>query len=332
MTAKRMDWIDTAKGIGIFLVVWGHFYASDTLKIVIYGFHMPLFLFLSGYLYKQKDIGFLPFLRKKSKHLLVPFFLFQTVTFLVVNGLSLVGSHKLYESQIALLTHFFYLDGDVGFNTPLWFLVVLFFVEILFYLFMRLKKGKWLVIIVFFALALLFSEQEGMRIFLGFQILPLSWLFYYLGFKCKVWGVIAHKRWHTWYVLFAMSLIYFLIVFYLNNAQIVGFRSNNIGNLFIFTIGALLGIYTFCILCQKIGKSALWSIFGRHSMVIMGTHYFFLILFANAWKILTNETLTGNYPIWITLSMTIFAFSVYYAYFKGRNIIFNKHKKERFEK
>ncbi|MBC2021423.1 acyltransferase family protein [Listeria booriae] len=324
MVTKRMDWIDTAKGIGIFLVVWGHFYASDTLKIAIYGFHMPLFLFLSGYLYKQKDIRFLAFLRKKSKRLLVPFFLFQTVTFLVVNGLSFLASHKLYESPTALWKHFFYLDGDVGFNTPLWFLVVLFFVEILFYLFMQMRKGQLIVIILFCALAIMFSEQEGMRIFLGFQIVPLSWLFYYFGFKCKAWGLLVHKRWHNWYVLLVMSLIYVLIVFYLNNAQIVGFRSNNIGNLFIFMVGALLGIYTFCILCQKIGKSALWGNFGRHSMIIMGTHYFFLIFYANTWRLITHETIQQVYPVWTSLLLSVFAFCVYFICFRWLEV---RHRK-----
>ena len=57
----RWDWVDSAKGIGIILVVYGHVarglhnagiytdHASFTLiDSVIYSFHMPLFFFLSG--------------------------------------------------------------------------------------------------------------------------------------------------------------------------------------------------------------------------------------------------------------------------------------------
>lgn len=130
---NRIDWMDTAKGIGIFLVVWGHFYASDTLKIVIYGFHMPLFFFLSGYLYKERAMSFLAFVKKKSKQLLLPFLMFQAVTFLIVNGLTFVASKQLDASPIKLVSEFFFLNGDLGFNSPLWFLVVLFSVEILFF-------------------------------------------------------------------------------------------------------------------------------------------------------------------------------------------------------
>ena len=51
------DWVVIAKGIGIILVVIGHFhpdtsplYWSD-IRVIIYSFHMPLFFVLSGYLY-----------------------------------------------------------------------------------------------------------------------------------------------------------------------------------------------------------------------------------------------------------------------------------------
>jgi fucose 4-O-acetylase-like acetyltransferase len=60
MNIYRFQWVDTAKGTGIILVVYGHvirglhsaaivseqmFYFSDTL---VYSFHMPLFFVLAG--------------------------------------------------------------------------------------------------------------------------------------------------------------------------------------------------------------------------------------------------------------------------------------------
>jgi len=60
-TKQRVQWIDYAKGIGIFLVVFGHTLRGlvnssilDTSTIIvsidqwIYSFHMPLFFYLSG--------------------------------------------------------------------------------------------------------------------------------------------------------------------------------------------------------------------------------------------------------------------------------------------
>lgn len=64
--ANRSDWVNTAKGIGIVLVVYGHVarslmsagLASTTGSIalvdsVIYTFHMPLFFFLSGLFFEH---------------------------------------------------------------------------------------------------------------------------------------------------------------------------------------------------------------------------------------------------------------------------------------
>lgn len=45
---KRIDWIDVAKGVGIFLMVMGHTSMPDAVNRWIYSFHMPLFFLLSG--------------------------------------------------------------------------------------------------------------------------------------------------------------------------------------------------------------------------------------------------------------------------------------------
>ncbi len=47
---KRLMWLDAARGIGILLVLLGH--TSPSFGKFIYGFHMPLFFIISGFLYK----------------------------------------------------------------------------------------------------------------------------------------------------------------------------------------------------------------------------------------------------------------------------------------
>lgn len=56
---KRIEWIDIVKFIGIFLVILGHSISADNKQLevyrnFIYSFHMPLFIFISGYLYKKE--------------------------------------------------------------------------------------------------------------------------------------------------------------------------------------------------------------------------------------------------------------------------------------
>jgi fucose 4-O-acetylase-like acetyltransferase len=64
--------IDILKGLGIIAVVAAHVFTSLP-SILIYVFHMPLFFFISGFLFKQAREPVV-YCRKKVIHLLVPYF------------------------------------------------------------------------------------------------------------------------------------------------------------------------------------------------------------------------------------------------------------------
>jgi fucose 4-O-acetylase-like acetyltransferase len=74
-----IDWIVIAKGIGIILVVMGHFEPDDSpaywsqTRSIIYTFHMPLFFMLSGYLYVRGKHSYLELIKGKVRRLLYPF-------------------------------------------------------------------------------------------------------------------------------------------------------------------------------------------------------------------------------------------------------------------
>ena len=50
---NRKKYIDVLKGIGIFLVVFGHVTHILELREYIWNFHMPLFFFISGFLFNS---------------------------------------------------------------------------------------------------------------------------------------------------------------------------------------------------------------------------------------------------------------------------------------
>lgn len=81
--------VDRAKGLAILLVVFGHLMADgyprgnawyDTAKDIVYTFHMPFFMYLSGYVFslvgKQTVGDYGGFLRDRALRLLLPFLLF----------------------------------------------------------------------------------------------------------------------------------------------------------------------------------------------------------------------------------------------------------------
>ena len=51
---NRIEYIDIMKGIAIILVVIGHYIGVPFIKTFIWSFHMPLFVFLSGYFFKPE--------------------------------------------------------------------------------------------------------------------------------------------------------------------------------------------------------------------------------------------------------------------------------------
>jgi fucose 4-O-acetylase-like acetyltransferase len=72
--AVKIQWVDTWKGIGILAVVVGHIIDSAIAKYIFW-FHIPLFFFISGYLYKgESDYGL--FFKKKFCTLIVPYISF----------------------------------------------------------------------------------------------------------------------------------------------------------------------------------------------------------------------------------------------------------------
>lgn len=56
-------------------------------NVFLYSFHIPLFMFLSGLCFSDKNIKFSEFLKKKFKSLIVPYIFFAIVITLAVLSL-----------------------------------------------------------------------------------------------------------------------------------------------------------------------------------------------------------------------------------------------------
>lgn len=133
MEQQRYGFIDSAKGIGIILVVFAHVIAAHKVGMrieeVVTSFHMPLFFVLSGLFFSRKGT-FKQFLLNKANRLLVPFVFF--FAFYCVLAFGYYGHRgSLFENLPKILLGFYtewiYIGGAI------WFLVALWFVYLLFY-------------------------------------------------------------------------------------------------------------------------------------------------------------------------------------------------------
>jgi len=130
--ASRLTYIDIARGICIILVVVGHFIPAHSpqwflvMRDIIYCFHMPLFMFVSGFVYQQykKPTPYKAFITKKFKRLIIPYFL---ISIFIICTKLLVEKEMYVENPVDLHSFYqiFYLPS-AGFY--LWFVYVLFLI------------------------------------------------------------------------------------------------------------------------------------------------------------------------------------------------------------
>lgn len=159
MTINKHQWIDIVKGIGILSIVIGHI-TDGVLREVFFLFHVPLFFFLSGYLFKQ-PLNLSGFLIKKSKALLIPY-----VSFLVVfvSLLLVKGWFKTHEINVGLITDALWggqsLTGELS---VFWFITSLFLTQVVFALICSVTDRKKLFIIMMTSLLLAYISEEFMQ-------------------------------------------------------------------------------------------------------------------------------------------------------------------------
>ncbi len=170
----RLKWLDTARGIGILLVVLGHSVTTSirmdsnvalNLYNAIYLFHMPLLFFISGYAfsisydrYLEVDAG--DYLLKKVKKLLVPYISYSFLIYILVSVAHAFPSFSkkmiaagfeplsIKNRAIDLLT------GQNQYCQHLWYIYSLFLLSVLSFILVKVFKTKYKYAMLIIAIAL----------------------------------------------------------------------------------------------------------------------------------------------------------------------------------
>lgn len=123
--------------LAMLMIVAGH-QGYDILTVgglfPYYSFHVPLFMFISGYFYRDEEEGQpLSYLKKKAKRLLLPYLIWNVVYGLLAAALRAFGGFAMGEA-VSLKTLFVmpFLNGyQFILNYAAWFVPVLFIVEVM---------------------------------------------------------------------------------------------------------------------------------------------------------------------------------------------------------
>ncbi len=157
MSSQRLVSIDIARAICIILVVIGHYIPENSpnwyvaMRSVIYAFHMPLFMFVSGYVYwaTRKPVKYMDFVWTKFQRLMIPYF-FASVVIITIKLLTERGLHVQNHVSLSAFYEMFYLPV-AGFF--LWFVFALF---LMFLIIPFFKTRKHLSVLLLLSSALYF--------------------------------------------------------------------------------------------------------------------------------------------------------------------------------
>lgn len=298
-------------------MVWGHSGVTQNQDIVIHAFHMPVFFFLSGYLFNQQmDI------RRKIDSLLIPYFVFGTGLFAV---------WKIMGKIIALPVNYSisdYIQGIVGINTIIspyaciqWFLTCLFLTEILFFYFeSKCTNDVTLAfVLVFFSVVGFFwSAITDIRLFWGLDTAFTAVVFYGCGHllkksQRKLREFFSGKT-NTCLWRFSVILLTVIIAVWSTwKNGYVNMRTLQYGNYFLYYLSAF-SIIALIIYMSMIVSGIRWIrnrfiyrlilYFGENTLVILVINQVFNQLLN--WFIKPDlYTLTGGNESWIDFCCTV---------------------------
>ncbi|WP_270286738.1 acyltransferase family protein [Enterococcus casseliflavus] len=304
---KRIDWIDTARGIAMILVVWGHLYPPMTARMWIYSFHMPLFFFLSGYLYKKR--GTKESIVVRSKKLLVPYFLTAILSFPI--GIFLdryLGNSVTIGSKISEV---FFLNGTVGWNSPIWFLIVLYLVEVFFAMVDKIKP-IWIAIASLLVGYLLYITS--VTLVFGIQIALWMLPFYCLGMIVKKNNFLNKDIKNLKALALGITLMVVNGVIAISSGVVAEIYHNILGNYWMFYVNAIIGIFGIIFISMYLPNIKFIKEVSVNSLFILCSHYiiYYFFVFVNS---RFSENILLDYKLLPSVFMTCSAFVLYKIYF-----------------
>jgi len=151
---SHLSWVDTAKGLGIVLVVVGHTLrglidanlmtwtaSTHFIDDWIYAFHMPLFFFISGlFLVRSVRASFKTFASNKLRTIAYPYFVWSAITMAIKIPMGSLVNHPNSATELPQILY-----RPVG---EYWFLYVLFVLTLSIGLMIKLRLTPWIVLVV----------------------------------------------------------------------------------------------------------------------------------------------------------------------------------------
>lgn len=259
---NRIEYIDSAKGVLIILIILGHVFFKEKIMYFAYTFSLTSFFVITGILFFYSGKAEKPFVSSVKGFiytLAIPFFFFEAIGGVV---------KKIVKPETPLLS---LIDGSITGNYNVnanWYLQAAFFAEVLFLLIEKSTKNKYLKVAIYTVLYIIgcclpreeFCFRLTDRILICTALIAAGFYLYSFYMKLSPYRAGA---------CFIISCICTVLNRY------VSLFSIQVGNPVVFFAGTITGAY-FCISMCRLFPSKLLALVGKNSLILMGTHQLFI--------------------------------------------------------
>jgi acyltransferase len=280
MAQERISWLDFAKGIGMIAVIMDHTIIFPyPITQYVDAFHMPLFFFLSGYLFALKKYpSFNLFAGKKTRSLLVPYLFFAIGSYFWWLYEWRMGEHPDINVYKPIIGTFLAIRDTQWTNHTgaLWFIVCLFVTEMLFFVIHRISKNNKVYLISTIGactlVGVIYHYYINLSVFMNIDAAFMVILFFGLGYLFHEWSPFLIK-----YLNLQALILFFLlslgVAMWNDDVDIL---HNQYGNYLLFYAAAILGIFTVILFSKIINKNQVIEYIGRNSLIILAVNPFIL--------------------------------------------------------
>lgn len=293
----RFSWLDALRGFALLCIVYGH--ASRDVGLLakaVYSFHVPLCVFITGYLYEWKDNSLKYHLKKSGQRLLIPYLIWSLISIGIYMVLGKLAAGSLEAEVYSLKENLIFMVKGLSIgNAPLWYLPFLFTLQLLvFFLFHMLKKQsnccfikKSLMILGPFLFSiltlLLYSKyQYTYPIDLPFGINNACFLlgFFWAGYLIRKYSILPSGKRFLTAGIFLVFISIFLAMTFNDEVSYMSFDHSEYGrNTLVFYGTSLAACLGFFWIFRNLGELPLLQWFGRNAMAIFLMHKFPVLLF-----------------------------------------------------
>ena len=293
---------------------------SQDFRYLFYSFHIPLFFFLSGFVYNaNKHTDFFQFVKKSAKTLLIPYFIFAFISFFLW-FISLKTINFFSPEIIKQFLSIFYGNSNNGlmiFNDVLWFLPALFVTRILFALIAGYSvKAKTLIIILtlFSVVGYLLSiSAANLKLPFGAETAISAVAFYGAGFLFKhseKGKLLINKYKFFSFVLLLIVGAYLSTLDFNTYGHQIDMRLEHLNNYFSFYLAAFCGIFAWISFSMILHKNSLLEKLGRNSLILFAWHPIVFTYFGVILNATLGSNIIKNIKLFIPLVYTLTSITV----------------------